>query len=547
MKKIIYAILITTTFFSCKKYEVVPLENIDINIVFDPMDKNGVYALQYLNNIYSELPRPGSLRIGFGVLDAATDDATASSVNTAIETMQVGRWGAFNNPDDNWAGCYRGIRKVNIFLANIDTVPILAAAKVYAKAEARFLRGMFYFELTKRYGGVPLIGNTVLGLQDNLYPPRNTYDECTGYIIAELDAIKNLLRPDPIADLDLGRATKAAALCLKARTLLYAASSLNNPLNDIAKWQAAANAAREVMDLNVFSLVASYNNVFVTRKNTEVILAYQQGKTTDLEVNFAPVGYLSPNASNGYISPSQNLVDAFPSLNGLAINDSTNTTYTATAPYANRDPRLALTVFTNGAMWLNRAIQTYEGGLDKPGGTIRQTKTSYYQRKFLANLSTAANYSTQDHNYTIFRYAEILLNYAEAINEAGNQGEAFTQLKAIRLRAGIPIGTTVDYEYGLKKNMDQVEMRNAIRLERRLEMAFEEQRFWDLRRWKIAEAVLHNQPLRGMVITKDPVTNVLTYTTSTVLTMVFTPKMYRYPIPYSEIIKNKNLTQNQGW
>ena len=535
---------------SCRKYEQLPLEKWQSAEVFDTTDVNGTLALQFLNNIYSQLPRQGAIRIGNAVLDAATDDATSSAVNSTIEAMQTGRWGIAGNSDDAWESSYKNIRKCNVFLSNIGPVPVPEPAKTYWKAEARFLRAMFYFELIKRYSGVPLIGDKVFSLTDDLYPARNTFDACVTYIVSECDAIKDLLRTDPVVAADFGRATKGAALALKSRVLLYAASPLNNTTNDASKWQAAADAAKDVMNLNVFQLHTPLNTLFITRTSNEIIFSFQRGKTDDLEKALAPVGYLAPTASNGYVSPSQNLVDAFPSANGRAIDDPGNTTYNPANPYANRDPRLALTVFTNGSMWLKRAVETFEGGKDKPGGSVTQTRTGYYMRKFLGNFNTATAYSTQDHNYTIFRYAEILLNYAEAINEAGvgtQQTEAFNQLKAIRQRAGIAIGSTAGYQYGLKTTMTQDELREAIRLERRIEMAFEEQRYWDVRRWKIAEQVWTNKAVRGVTITKDPVTNELTYQPSIVVNMVFAPKMYLYPIPYHEIIANPNLTQNPGW
>jgi hypothetical protein len=554
MRKIYYisfVFLLSIAYLSCKKYEQLPLNQYGDAEVFDSTDVTGTLALQFLNNIYSELPRPGALRIGStGVLDAATDDAASSTINATVETLSTGKFGIAGNADDAWIQNYRGIRKVNIFLSKIEVVPVTSATKSYWKAEARFLRALFYFELIKRYGGVPLLSDQVFGLYDNLDIPRKSFDECVTYIVSECDQLKPLLRPDPVVAADLGRATAGAAYALKSRVLLYAASPLHNPSGNTAKWQAAATAAKDLISLNKFSLVSSFLNVFTTRSNTEVIFAFQRGKTDDLERAHAPVGYLVPNASAGHISPSQNLVDAFPSANGRAINDPGNTTYNPASPYANRDPRLALTVFTNGSMWLNRAVETFEGGLDKPGGSIRQTRTGYYMRKFLANMSTSTAYSTQDHNYTIFRYAEILLNYAEAINEAGvgtQQTEAFNQLKAIRLRAGIAAGSTAGYQHGLKTNMTQAELREAIRLERRIEMAFEEQRYWDIRRWKIAEAVINNQPLKAVTITKDAGTGTFTFTPATVYTMTFLPKMYLYPIPLTEMLANKKLVQNPGW
>jgi hypothetical protein len=388
--------------------------------------------------------------------------------------------------------------------------------------------------------------------------PRNTFAECVAYITSECDAIAPLLRTEAFINQSantglLGHATTGCALALKARTLLYAASPLNNPTNDVTKWQAAADAAKAVITLGSFSLDASFVTAFTNRADKEVILAFQQAKNATLETAQSPVGYTTDiYTSNGLTSPTQELVDAFPTIKGLPITadikSGANTTgYDAANPYANRDPRLGYTVFYNGQQWLGRAVQTFEGGLDKPGGTLVQTKTGYYLRKFLPDLSTASAYATTDHNFIIFRYAGVLLDYAEALNEAGGAGNtalAYTQLEAIRKRAGITAGT--GSLYGLTAGMSQSQMRDAIHLERRIELAFEEQRFWDERRWLTAQTDF-NKPLHGVTITQtNP--GVFTYTPKTVGSISFiAPKMYLYPIPYSELQADKALTQNPGW
>ncbi|MEJ7694816.1 RagB/SusD family nutrient uptake outer membrane protein [Daejeonella sp.] len=536
----------TLMIFSCKKnYEKEPLENITEEYIWDVQDSAGIYARNFLQNTYTFLPN-GFNRIDNSLLCAASDDAVPSQNGNLISLLANGGLSSLNNPDDAWAKNYKGIRKVNELLGNIDRVPMRdKQLKEWWKAEARFLRAMFYFEMVKRYGGVPLIGDKVFTLEDNLQIPRNTYVECVNYIVAECDNIKGQVRVDPIDDGNLGRITRGAVLALKARMLLYAASPLNNPASDPALWKKAADAAKDIMALNTFSLETSFANVFITRKNKEVILAFQRGQTNDVETNNAPVGFTTP-VSRGYTSPTQGLVDAYGMKSGLPISDPASG-YVASDPYTigTRDPRFYLTIFHNGTPWLKRTggVQTYEGGLDKPGGSVVQTKTGYYMRKFMADMSNQTSYPTQAHNFIIFRYAEVLLNLAEAQNEIGETVEAYNQLKALRARALITPGT--NNLYGLKANMNQTQMRDAIRLERRLEMAFEEQRFWDIRRWKIAESV-YNQPLHGIKITNSP-TGKLTYQQIEVGKTVFTPKMYRYPIPYSEIVKNENLKQNEGW
>ncbi|MES2276425.1 MAG: RagB/SusD family nutrient uptake outer membrane protein [Bacteroidota bacterium] len=537
--------------FGCIKNESVPLDLKTEDLIYDKMDINGFYADQALTNLYTFLPK-GFNRVDNSYLDAATDDGITSQVSSNIDILSRGLQSPTQLVDDAFSTNYTGIYRANQFLSKIDVVPVTAAVKTFDKAEARFLRAMFYFELIKRYGGVPLIGDQILAPGSNLKIARNTYADCVAYIVSECDAISGLLRPEPLSTTLVGHATQGCALALKARTLLYAASPLNNPTNDVAKWQAAANAAKAVIDLNYYALNASFVAAFLNRADKEVILGFQQAKNQALETAQAPVGYTTDIAtSKGQTSPTQDLVDAFPTIKGLSIGtdikSGTNTTgFDATAPYTNRDPRLNATVFYNGQQWLGRAVETFEGGKDKPGGTLVQTKTGYYLRKFLPDLSTATAYSTQDHNFIIFRYAEILLDYAEALNEVGgaaNTTLAYTQLTNIRKRAGLTAGT--GSLYGLTAAMNQTQMRDAIKLERRLELAFEEHRFWDERRWNTA-ATDFNKPLHGVTITKTGTT--FTYQTKTVANIAFlAPKMYLYPIAYSELQANSALTQNPGW
>jgi starch-binding outer membrane protein, SusD/RagB family len=540
--------LLAVAFAGCKKYETLPAEAITEEYIFDHFDRNGVLAQQLVNNIYTHLNR-GFNRIDGVVLDAATDDAIASENANAIEVLSKGMLTVTNNIDDTWASSYACIRKVNNFLSKEAIVPRDSATKQYWRAEVRFMRAYSYFELIKRYGGVPLIGNRVIGLNEPIDMPRNTFAECVNYIVSEVDAIKDSLRKETSGTefpaTEWGKVTRGTALALKSRVLLYAASPLNNPANDITKWQAAADAAKAVMNLNYYSLHANFVNLFTTRSNREIILAYQRANTNDLERLNAPVGYAEPNLGMGLVSPTQELADAFPTRTGLVITDAASG-YDLNAPYVNRDPRMNATLFYNGSRWLSRDVETFDGGLDKPGGIQIQTRTGYYMRKFLADMSNATAYSAQVHNFPIFRYAEILLNYAEAINETGNQTEAFNQLKAIRLRAGIPVGTTAGLQHGLKTTMNQAEMREAIRTERRIELAFEEHRFWDIRRWKIAEAV-SNREVHGMRAVKTG-TNTFTYTPFVADRIYFNPaKHYLYPIPFIEVVSNPEMVQNPGY
>lgn len=548
----------------CKKYEQFPVDKVTINYVFDPKDSAGVNAQAFLYGIYGKL-KNGHNRVTGDYLDAASDDAmsSASSSTNSVTVLATGAYNSYTLPADEnlWAYYYQGIRSSNEFINNIDVVPVLAKYKGYSikylwKNEARFLRAMFYFELVKRYGGVPLLGNKVFTLNDDVTLPRNSFADCITYIVNECDAIKDTLLTVPLdfPNADSHRATRGAAMALKARVLLYAASPLfnggnidaSNPLTgytsyNAARWAQAAAAAKDVMDLNVYKLVTNYKDIFLTQNNTEIIFFRQGDFGYNIETTNGPVGFTGATGK-GQTSPSQDLVNAFPMNNGLAITDPASG-YNINNPYANRDPRLSNNILYNGAQWLNTQLQTYEGGQSKPNGTLQQTRTGYYMRKFMGNFENVNNYSNHNEDWLILRYADILLGYAEAQNEAvGPTSEVYQVLTSLRQRAGIQAGTG---SYGLKAGMTQAEMRAVIQNERRIEMAFEESRYWDIRRWKIAETVM-NQPRTGVSITLTG--SSLTYNYVTALATKFqAPKMYLYPIPYDEVLKNPNMKQNPGW
>lgn len=560
---VVPALLVITG--SCRKYETQPKDWFTADLTFDSLDKNGTVTAYDLNNIYTYLPN-GYNWVDFDYLDAGTDDALPSRLNAAVENYSKGTVSLTNNPDPYWMNAYYGIRRANIFLKYVVRTPIPATNMQYWKAEARFLRAYFYWELLKRYGGVPLLGDTVLGLNGNIEIPRATYAETVDYIVNECTAIKDSLRADPASDTEWGHASKGAAVALKCRVLLYAASPLFNGggvendatkkaltgylTADATRWQKVADAVTEFKALGYYTLVTSgtapagFISVFINKKNTEIIFAKQNALGFAFETNQTPVGYIVSNVqSYGLTSPSQNLVDAFPTKSGLAITDGASG-YSAAAPYANRDPRLDATVFYNGLTWLNRPVQTWQGGADKPDNPTAaqiQTRTGYYLRKFLGNFTTSTAFSNQSHNFPIFRFAEILLTNAEALNELGQVESAVAEIIKLRTRAGITAGT--GSRYGIKAGITQSEMRDLIRNERRIELAFEEHRFWDIRRWKIAGQVM-SAPITGMKITNG---TPLTYQVVTVANPVFQNRLYHMPIPYDEMLKNPKLIQNEGW
>ncbi|MGX5690845.1 RagB/SusD family nutrient uptake outer membrane protein [Arcticibacter tournemirensis] len=546
---------------SCsKKFEQYPEDRNFESDIFDPGDKKGTGAKQFLFDIYASLPG-GFNRIDGDYLDAATDDAVSSSFASNIVLFTNGQLTSANYPDNNWKNCYSIIRKSNFFLKHIGVVLIPDSVKNDQMAEARFLRAFAYFELLKRYGGVPLVGDTVFSLSDNLSLPRNTFAECVDYIASECDAAaEGLPNGAKIASADFGRVPSEAALALKCRLFLYAASPLYNgggfevnpglkiltgyPDADPARWQKVITAAEALTKASYYKLPsgtgnAAYSAVFTTKINTDIILSKQSSASTSIEVSNAPVGFVAPAASNGRTSPTQNFVNAFPNQDGSPYTGSS----TDMNQYNGRDPRMKSILFYNGVKWLGRNIETFEGGLDKPNLPFKtQTRTSYYLRKFMGDFTNSTSYSNQSHNFPYFRFAEVLLNYAEALNEVGRTEDAVAPLKLIRARAGITAGT--NGRYGIPAGISQAGLRDLIRNERRIELSFEEHRFWDVRRWKIAGTVL-NTTLKGLKIVNSA--GSLTAEEQTVSTLTFQNKYYHMPVPYSEMIRNPRLIQNEGY
>jgi hypothetical protein len=566
-------------------YEKYPVDQFTEDYVFSKTDSMGIQASDFLNSIYSLL-RNGHNGVGGDYLDAASDDAISIKQNDPdVYKLAVGRYSANSRISSNmgWSDYYAGIRKANILIKNIDVVPFkttfvnfkgeVKPLNYTIKAEARFLRAYFYFELVKRYGGVPILGDSVYRLGDNMELPRNTFAECVDYMVNELDTIKYDLRsvsmPDPTVYAHA--ATIEAAMALKSRILLYAASPLFNerPITtdkdsqkplvgyesyDIERWKRAADAAKYFIDTfgpsgkKTIDLAKNQMGVFLSyydpTVNPEIIFFRQGGNDKTVETNNGPLGFSGSSLGYGRTNPTQNLVDAFLMKDGKQRGESTLYPYNPQNPYANRDPRLALTILYNGSNWLGKVLQTYVGGANNPTSSAEYTRTSYYMRKFMGNFSGASEYSNNYHLWVIFRYAEILLNYAEALNEylPSPSSDVYNSIILLRKRVGIPAGS--DKLYGLNANMTKDEMRSVIQNERRIEMAFEEQRYWDIRRWRIAEDIFKT-PLRGVTIVKN--LSGLTYTEVNVLTANFEEKNYLYPIPYSEVIKNSKMIQNPKW
>ena len=459
-----------------------------------------------------------------------------------------------------WSNAYSNIRRVNLFLEKTAGSTVLSAdALKQLTGEMQFLRAYLYADLMRWYGGVPLITKTFVLGEGNTDATRNTADEVAAFIVKECDeAIAKLGSATTVAR---GRATKEAAMALKARTLLYAASPLFNTGNDQSRWTTARDANKAVMDLAAFPLITSaaqYSQIFNGRSTAEVIFA------RNFTVNNAHGNgswganlWLYSNGLGGWsnTTPTQNLVDSYEMVNGKVITDPTSG-YNNQTPYVNRDPRLASSVLYEGATIVDpvrgttRAMQyfrdkadpnnTLKAGLDSRNGpaAANASRTGYNWRKFLDEGKRADASGDQENlsPWIYFRRTEFYLNYAEAQLALGNEAEARTAINAVRARVGMPAIT----ETGAA-------LLQRYRNERRVELVLEDHRFFDIRRWKIGPEA-YNKPAMGVDVYRNGTATEYNYNYTADNLRKWDDKMYFLPIPYSEIQRsNSKLTQNPGY
>ena len=526
---------------------------IDKTATFDSYNR----TKQYLTYAYTLLPDGLNRFSREAMLASATDDAEFAIESAEIQQFNNGSWNALNNLDDVWNRYFSGISKCCTLLENTDHVNLdisrldpdkqveyansLKDIRMW-RAEARFLRAYFHFELLKRYGPIPIVTSTlsINGNYENT--PRPTMKEVVDFIAKECDIAADTLELTPWRNVNdaFGRATKGAALALKSRLLLYAASPLyvdfgdtneaNKP-TDIALWKSAADAAKAVIDLNQYELASSYADLFKNDfQNKEYIFVRRYAANSDFEKSNFPVSF----GGKGGTNPSQNLVDDYEMLDGTPFD--WNDPAKAAQPFENRDARLGATILMNMAPFKGKKVATYPEGADASPNP-NATKTGYYLRKFLnedVNIQTGG--SSSGHVVPLFRLAEIYLNYAEALNECDpTNPDIALYLNKVRNRASLPNVSALSQE----------QMRAVIQHERRVELAFEEHRSWDVRRWKIASSTF-GAPLMGVQIERKPLGG-YTYMPVKVEQRVFQPKMYWYPIPQSEVLKLKQWKQNNGW
>lgn len=467
-------------------------------------------------------------------LETTTDDVYDSQPWHSTTEWARGQ-GNSNSPWARWKWDldFQGISRANVFLDGMSKATFQSPDISRYIAEAKFLRAWFYHDLATYYGGVPLI--LTPGDLSNSFPARNSKEEIITQVLKDLDEAIPDLPSQYTADEDQGRVTKGAALGLKARVLLY---------NE--KWEQAAAAAQAVMDLRVYNLFPDYQGLFLEKNEAGARqeIMFQVHYTPDVMPSFIyyPIGVYPAFA------PTLQFVNAYHMKNGLPITDP-QSGFDPENPYMNRDPRLNASIFYPGSRYINFIIGAPDPSVSTDSITIPAWLLNESGFRAKKNFDgTLMNVEKEGHNKYLMRYGEILLTYAEAINEAQGPQHAYDAIDQLRRRAGM--ATLSEAMPGLTKE----QMRSVIRNERRVELAFEGVRWADIRRWKIAEQVmvdalgydntkLITYPGNGMGTSPD-----WQYETIIIDKRSFNPgRDYLWPIPQSEINANPNMVQNPGY
>ncbi|MDR3217967.1 MAG: RagB/SusD family nutrient uptake outer membrane protein [Dysgonamonadaceae bacterium] len=528
---------------------------------------NGIQRL--VTDIYAQIPFDFGYFDG-AMLSSASDESDYARSLSNIHKFYNGAWSTINPFDSTWRNSYSAIAEANIFLEKIGKISLdeykysgIAYDIMKAKFEkfpyeVRFLRAYFYFELAKTYGDVPLVTKSLTAEEANNVS-RTPVKDVFQFIVDECDAIAQYLPITYAAEpsQETGRASRPMALALKARTLLYAASPLFNPSNDAELWHKAAAANKAVLDnaatwgisLGAYSALWGDQSFL----NPEIFFIRPAGNSQEdsgwgnnfERYNF-PVGVENGNSGN---CPTQSLVDAYEyKSTGISFGDTWNGSVNVTAenPYSGLDPRFGLTVVKNGDSWPvynSLPIETFEGGLNA-SPLYGATTTGYYLKKYCdQGVYITTNYTTAArHSWIVFRLSEFYLNYAEAVYNYLKNADATNAEFSLSANAAINVlrdrPDVMMPHFSGNGNFTERYTR-----ERMVELAFEGHRFWDVRRWKKGNDFFTN--VKVAKITKDGSGNVILQ--RDVKTRLWDEKYNLFPIPFTEMQKNHNLTQNAGW
>lgn len=563
-------------------------------------------AQRYLDMIYYYMNAnwvgDGKFGGNYGMLESATDMSEyTADYGVPNKAFNVGNWkhsSADYEVEDTWFRDYKQIRKCWMFLDNVDNFNNEPEGrKPMMQGECHFMLAYYYFELYKRYGGVPLV-KTVLDLEADYMIPRSSEAEVIQFIYDELDLAESLV-PDEWPTEDYGRVTKAWCKAMRSRATIYDASPLHNPGNDKAKWQKAIDASKDCLQYceatGYHALYHDYQNIFMRQTPDKVseIIVFKRAGTYNTTFNSKLVHYEQATPGDdfwGYASnaPTQNLVDRYPVIvfdaDGNAIGteqfDWNNKQHVENI-YKNRDPRFYYTILYNGRTYIHREIQTWKDGgtygADRDPKNQLYSKTGYYLRKFWPRECKDKNMPGSQKVYGFYiRLAEVYLNYAEAMNELYGPDDAQGYLSAIeatnKLRerlvcpASEGITSSSPYSYvkverdenpdfpvlpngmpGIKTGLSKDEAREAIHNERAIEFAFEDQYFYDILRWKEGDKHIGTTLYKCEITKNTTGDQPYTYSKEQLEDRPFDPnRMYYYPIPQSEVY-NLGIEQNPGW
>lgn len=477
---------------------------------------------------------------------------------------------------NTWSNSYAAIKHINTFFQKIEGSSIPESDLEPLKGAMHFLRAFYHFELLKYYGGVPIITKRFEIDDENFDLPKNTIDEVVDFVVNELDMAISMLPTEAAPS----RASKAAAMAVKGRTLLYAASELFNPENDMSKWTAAAGANKAVMDLTTYPMADDYFPIFLDDPiSEEVIFAREYNVELNQGTWSGSNTMLWPNGFQGWalLSPTQQFIDMFEMNNGELPFMADGTTVNPASgfdpqnPYVDRDPRFYDIVLYNGAPFKGRNVEyfiEYEddgdgnpkdtngdarvekaGGLDTHLGPVYNWEpplTNYLFKKLTdpSKPPTATGPDPVEYTPDIkYRKSEFYLNYAETQIALGNEAEARSAINAVRARASVNMPPVT---------VGGAELVEAYRRERAIELSLESHRLMDIRRWKIAENVM-GKPAVGISIEKLSATGDIVYHYGSKVVQVslvekWDDKMYWFPIPDREVKASNNvLKQNPGY
>lgn len=594
------AFVLTVSNYSCKKYlDQVP----DDRLTFDDAFATRATVDKVLANVYFTLPDETFQRNApdrnAGLWTAASDEGDYTPTGQAANLINQGQWDATTGfVNSYWQNYYKGIQSASNFIANVDKCKdcnINDDRITRYKNEARALRAIYYYQLLRLYGPIVILGNDPTQADaslESISKPRSSFNDCVNFIVSELDAATAGLPATPASTDAYGHVNKAVAQAYKVQVLLTAASpqfngnsdfaSLKNADGtqlisqtvDAAKWKRASDAAKSFITTfptftlfrkndpttGAYSAYLSCRDVMLSDWNSEVIFAYGNPVMTYMLYDITPNHSNAPTSSKGgsFMSATQNAVDAYFTANGRSIDDplsnyKSDGISTFTSPYdnaarsvsnmyVNREPRFYVGITYNNSRWLNfddKIITSFEynGNAGKAGiSNTDYSSTGYTVRKNM----TLGSRNVGGKTFVMIRLAEIYLDYVEALNESSpGDPDILLYLNKIRDRAGVPLYGSAD----LPVPSGQTDMRAAIHKERRVELAFENARYFDVRRWKIAETT--ETSISGLSILLNANTGF--YNVIKKESRVFEKKHYLFPIPNGDVQKVPLIVQNPGW